>query len=183
MNKSKPSTIDQIVCYMLICGLVLGAILFMSSCKPSEQLQRKRANEFFNTHPAEIAKRCADQFPHTVKEGKTITRTDTIVQPGVSIPCPPNEKGDTVFIKCPPSRTIRDTVIRVDTIENIARIYALQHESDSLRVETIKDQETITTAKEELKNEQKKNRKLLGIFVAMAIISGAFLLLKITKRI
>lgn len=161
----------KILLWLIAIVTFVLAVIYLSGCKPSEQLQRKRANDFFNSHPAEIAKRCADQFPPVIKEGKTILKTDTLIQPGISIPCPPNEKGDTIFVKCPPSRIIRDTILRIDTIENIARIYALQHESDSLTTESIKDKETIKQAKEEAKKSRNKlNHLLAGIIGAMGLI-------------
>ena len=44
------------------CVIIL-LLAFLSGCKPSEQVKRSRALQFYNEHPSEFAKNCADAFP------------------------------------------------------------------------------------------------------------------------
>jgi hypothetical protein len=50
--------------WIMVCTIFgTGIVLSLPGCKPSEQVKRSRALQFYNEHPAEFAKNCADAFP------------------------------------------------------------------------------------------------------------------------
>jgi len=123
--------------------LIILAIIciLISACKTTEKKARKWAYD----NKSKLAEWCADCFPVKPSElmpgkniyipGDTIVTTDTVT---VNVDCP-----DGTQIPCPPSktRTIRDTLLRVDTLkirdtamENVLRsnVDSLQTNVDSL---------------------------------------------------
>lgn len=159
--------------------LTILMLLSLWACKPSEQVQRKRANDFFNAHPAEIANRCAEQFPPKVTPGKVITKSDTTYLPGQVLPCDTVRlPGEVKYVRCPPEKIIRDTIHRTDTVENIARIYALQARTDSLNISLIQTKEQKSFAEKSAKRSRNLFIGALGAF--LLILAGlAFIKLRL----
>lgn len=52
-----------VVLYAVLKLAIILFIVFAFGCKPSEQVKRSRAIQFYNEHPGEFAKNCADAFP------------------------------------------------------------------------------------------------------------------------
>lgn len=101
------------------------SIVLLSSCASRQQ----KAADFFHQNPNQLAEVCADLFP--IKEriilGKETTKTDTVQQAGMLLPCPPADGKKTVFISCPGTKKVTQATTRTDTIikENTARIAEL----------------------------------------------------------
>lgn len=92
------------------------AVVLFSSCLT----QKKRASiakEYMHEHTDELAALCALHFKPIIeyKPGVTIHKTDTQYVEGDPIPCPPNEKGEVVYVKGR-DKIVKDTIWRTDTI-------------------------------------------------------------------
>lgn len=95
---------------------LLAVSLLLGSCTTS-----KKAKKYAYSHKDELAEWCADCFPVKESEvtpgktiflpGKTIITSDTVK---VQVDCPDGTKAD-----CPPRQiiTVRDTIVRTDTIK------------------------------------------------------------------
>jgi hypothetical protein len=95
------------------------------------------ATKWMNSHPDTVATRCAKDFPCVPEEiifSDTVHTIDTSYLPGDSIPCPANDSGKTVYVKCLPRLVIHDSVKIHDSIPILdnARIYALAAQRDSV---------------------------------------------------
>lgn len=79
---------------------------------------KKRFVKFAKNHPEALAKECLDKFPikETFIQGKTDTLVNYQTIKGDSIECPKALPNKTVYVKCPDSKVITKTLIRVDTI-------------------------------------------------------------------
>lgn len=152
--------------------LILFALaILLASCAS----RRDKAVTFMNDNPEELAKLCALHFKPIieVKPGKTIHVSDTIYKEGERIPCPPNEKGEVVYVRGR-DREIRDTVWRTDTlsIRDTAKEAELSHR---LRVS-----EDDVIRKEEKINQVKKQRNIS--YWVIGVITLGFIGRVIIKR-
>lgn len=160
---------------------ILFFLLALTACNTVKKQQRK-AEAFYQDHPEQLAKQCADKFPPDTifKKGEVVVKSDTAFIKGDSIPCPPvvNEKGETVYVKvkCPDSKIIRDTITRIDTIEkiNTAAVEYYRFQNDSLNKALIK----VTAQKEDAK-QTAANR--LWWIIGFAVVIGVDVVLKIKK--
>lgn len=147
---------------IMVCTLISG-------CRTTE----KKAKDWAYSHKDKLAEWCADCFPVKPSEvipgkpvvipGDTIITTDTVL---VQVDCPDGSKAD-----CPPNRTrtIRDTIVRVDTIK--IRDTAME------RVLTV-DRDKNRSELEAMTESRDKYRK--WFWIAMAVVAG-YTILKIKK--
>lgn len=91
---------------------VLSVVLLLSACAT----RREKSIAYMNDHPNELAKLAAIHLKPRVeyKQGETVHITDTQYVDGEPIPCPPNEKGEVVYVRGR-DKIIRDTIFRTDT--------------------------------------------------------------------
>ena len=77
--------------------------------------RREKAITYMNDNPDDLAALCASNFPPKIeyKPGKTIHTSDTVYTEGEKIPCPPNEKGEVVYVRGR-NMIVRDTVFKTD---------------------------------------------------------------------
>lgn len=109
----------------------LGIMLAMAWCFLfSGCISEKRAINYMVTHENVLSELCASKYPikETYIKGKTdtITKLDTTIVHGPTIPCPENKE-----VKCPDSKTITKKIYidRIDTVikENTAKIHVLEN--------------------------------------------------------
>lgn len=90
----------------------------------------RNAIKYFDKHQLVAADYCAGKYPviPTYIKGKDSIIEKTVEVKGDSIPCPPNEKGEVVKVKCPDAKLVYQERWRTDTItkENTAKLSALQ---------------------------------------------------------
>jgi len=92
--------------------LILLAIVLLSACAT----RKDKAVKFMHENTDVLSELCALHFKPIIeyKPGVTIHKTDTQYVEGEPIPCPPNEKGEVVYVRGR-DKVIRDTVWRTDT--------------------------------------------------------------------
>ena len=156
--------------------LTLLAIATMAVFSVSCLTEQKAVD--FLTKRGQLPRICADLYPPVVTPGKIVHTSDTVLQEGPQVPCPPAPvdsagKQKIVYVKCPPSIFVHDTISQHDTIENFARIEAQGRQIDSLIVVA-----KVREAAEKKAEKQAKNR-LFGLIGLSGIIgAGLFLKLK-----
>lgn len=116
----------------VISGWCIMAIVVLAGCSTLRKDQ-KRLAIIEVRNPQLLASACAEKYPPKllppiIKQGETkYLPGDTVIVEGKRIPCPPNGK-DTVWMQCPPSKVIHDTIVRTDTafiqVLNTAQIAA-----------------------------------------------------------
>lgn len=106
--------------------LILILVILISSCASL----RERSITYMNDNPNELAKLAAIHFKPVVeyRAGETIHVRDTQYVEGDSIPCPPNEAGEVVYVRGR-DKIVRDSIFRTDTLKvpNLARENELAH--------------------------------------------------------
>jgi hypothetical protein len=138
-------------------------------------MTEQKATDYLQKH-GQLARICADIYPPTVTPGKVVHTSDTMYTPGPVVPCPPGainpDTGlpDTVYIKCPPGKIVRDSIIQHDTIENFARIVAQRHQIDSLITESGKHKADADKAEKQARN------RLFYIIGLCGLIAGSIFL-------
>ena len=103
-------------------GLVFVAIIaatMLSSCTT-----KKGAVKWLNKNPLEASKFCMDTYPTKTeyKQGEVVIKRDTLTLAGEVKECPPAKndtvtgKAEKVYVQCPPTKTITEWKVRVDTL-------------------------------------------------------------------
>jgi len=146
----------------------IGMSIVLLMCLFSCTTERKATN-WMITHPDVLSSICAAEYPVKTEyiKGEEITRIDTTIIQGYSIPCPEVKQGvDKVYVKCPPSKTIIKEITRIDTIikENTAKVSSLGYQLSK----------QIKLAEEE-EHKRKKLQTILLIAVALIIVETFFL--------
>lgn len=163
--------------------LLLAASLTVVASCASVQKQRMRAEKFYNEHPAELAEKCASNFPPTYKQGKEQERgRDTVYLPGDTLQCPPiinpttGESHPGKTKTCPPGKIVYVDNVRVDTVEStalLAKLAALQLRNmkltDDLDKTTKEKKEAIRTA---------EKRQLVNWGLLAVVGAGGLFILK-----
>ena len=157
-----------------IFWLIFWSIL-LSGCSLEKRIAKAKVLAY--NHPERFADVCSKLYPvvPTYIKGKDSIVEKTVEVKGDSIPCPPNEKGEVVKVKCPDQKIIYQNVYRTDTVEkeSTAKLSALQQRYNDLdnkyAIEQDKLSEATKTAKERL-------WWLIGLIVAIGI--GVFLKIK-----
>lgn len=119
--------------------ILIAIICLLSSC-----ITERKVNSYLDKHPIKLASLCALNFPPKTEyiQGKTdiLIKRDTITGDSIKVPCPEQkEKGQIVYTKCPPNKTITKTIetIRVDTIVKLDSALAtvLRYENNKIKDE------------------------------------------------
>ncbi len=138
----------------------------------SEKKARKIADEYYKNSPGEFAQKCADTFPINSQyiEGITVVRKDTVIQKGILLDCPEQQKQ----VRCPDSKTIYIKTVRVDTVvkENTAKLASLES-----KVLAVTNELSVTRSLKETNEKQSKNR--LYIIIALCTLLGISIFQKI----
>lgn len=174
------------------CLLVIAVMMFIAwlvSCNPQRQAQK-----YYDKNPVELAKVCADKFPHQ----ETITVKDSLHFDTLYIP-QEYIVYDTVYIEgkpilirreCPPAKIITKTVTREVVKTQIdARFHALQSDSiQKLHKKIEAANGAVIKAQGQTKEERDSKDKwrkrfyiLLGVAAAVLGVAGLFKTLKIVK--
>jgi len=158
-------------------------LLIFTGCN-TYQKQLRRTREFLEAHKDVAAQFCADNYgvdTLRIVKGDTVVRLDTVTIKTDSVPCPPAEKGKTVYVKCPDQKYITRTVSKTDTV--YLRDNAAVSVSNAKYV-VVRDSLTIYKEKLRVSEEKNKNKTktiwILGGFIALV---GLGTVLKLTGRI
>lgn len=112
-----------IAAFALFCLFAFG----LSGCGTKHKIRKAQAVAM--EYPSEFSGFCAKAFPviPTYIKGKDSIINREVVLKGDSIPCPPNEIGRTVYVKCPDQKVLYRDIWRTDTIvkESTARLDSL----------------------------------------------------------
>lgn len=165
---------------LLAIGMFILIAGCLQSCVTVEKKIRKAQGVAYQ-YPERFADFCAKAYPVVPQyiKGKDSVIEKTITVKGDSIPCPPNEKGEVVRVKCPDAKIVYNDRWRVDTVvkENTAKLEALKQsksEVDNELAETKKKLAEVT--------ESRKNWRLFGWIVlgsvAIVILFRIYRLIK-----
>lgn len=134
----------------------------------------RKAIKYFDKHQLVAADYCASKYPviPTYIKGKDSIIEKTVEVKGDSIPCPPNEKGEVVKVKCPDAKLVYQERWRTDTVvkENTAKLSALQ-----LRYNDLDKQHAIQSDK------LSEARKWRVWFFVLAGLLGVYALLRLRR--
>lgn len=163
---------------VVTAAVIATFLILLSSCNTLKK-KEDNAYRFFRENPGKLAVVCKDAFPNTQKtvQGKNtiVTKHDTIIKPGIVIPCPvvTGHKRDSV--KCPDQRIIYIDKLRVDTvyIENTARVADLQFKLAAETELKIKAETEETEA-----NKTTKKYKIIAIIEGIILAGLVFLYFK-----
>lgn len=112
--------------------------------------RREKAITYMNDNPEDLAALCASNFPPKIeyKPGKTIHTSDTVYTEGEKVPCPPNEKGEVVYVRGR-NMIVRDTVFKTDTaiVRDLAFEQVLRTTIEDLNRDGIKKDAKISSIK------------------------------------
>jgi len=135
---------------------------------------KKAFTKYASKHPEALAKECLEKFP--IKETYIQGKTDTLVNyqtiQGDSVECPKALPNKTVFVKCPDSKVIVKTLLRIDTIikRDSSALYLLNAEANKVK--------SLNDKVKELKND----KSVLYIWIILLILFiGINLYFKIKK--
>ncbi len=169
---------DGIFYYAMFLVFFSLFLLVFSGCKTTE----RGARDYFTRHPYQFADLSAQFFPPGTKyiPGDPILMPgDTVLVAGDSIPCPDKKEGSMtpVKVKCPDSKFVHDTVMRVDTFyrENTAKIEAQAIELIAVNHENERLNETI--------DDLKRHRWYIFLAGMVSVVAGYILLKLVLKRI
>lgn len=115
--------------------IIIWIALIVTSCAT-----QKKATGYFNNHSLQAAEYCANAFPVRdsiiYNPGQIVHKLDTQYLPGDSVPCPPavgQVETKLIYVKCPPTKIITDSVFIHDTTtvirENMAKVSAMQQQN------------------------------------------------------
>lgn len=157
----------NILVYLLLFSAVM---LLINGC-----MSEKKAVGYLQK-TGQLPRVCADLYPPVVIMGEPIRKSDTVYTPGETIPCPPAKidtvtgEPEIVYVKCPPSKIVTDSITQHDTVVDIARITAQRIEIDSLRI-------VLAVSKaEENKARKQANTRLFILIGAGAVLAAGFVL-------
>lgn len=149
--------------------LIFALALMIAGCAS----RREKSISYMNDNPEELAKLCALHFKPVIeyKPGKVVHVSDTVYQDGEPIPCPPNEKGEIVYVKGR-DKLIRDTIFRTDTamIRNTAKEAELSFGLREAEDENIRKDEQLNTVKKQRNISYWGNGILLLIGVGWVLV-------------
>lgn len=108
-------------------------LIFLSALLSSCVTERKAFNYLHNNKPSKekfLAENCQVKVLDPIVKIKDTTIFKEVTLKGDSIPCPPNEKGETIFVKCPDHKfkypIITKTIEITSQVENKSRIDYLE---------------------------------------------------------
>ena len=162
--------------------LLLIVLILFSSCY-TQKKAKKDIYKIKGNYPKLLDKYCADEFRSDRKDsiikGDTVTITDTLFDSDTFfVDCPPNAL-KVVKVPCPPSKTIKEYSLRVDTLyrefpESLAKIKHLTNENEELKKENANLNKEVATLK-------KKLFKAGAVIGSMILLIAISLILKFKK--
>jgi len=126
--------------FIVLIWIALCVLASLSSCSG-----KKAFTKYASKHPEILAKECLEKFP--IKETYIQGKTDTLINyqtiKGDSVECPKALPNKTVFVKCPDSKVIVKTLLRIDTIvkRDSSALYLLNAEVNKVKGLNTKIQE------------------------------------------
>lgn len=118
--------------FIVIIWVALCILASLTSCSG-----KKAFTKYAAKHPEALAKECLDKFPakETYIQGKIDTLINYQTIKVDSIECPKVAANKIVFVKCPDSKVITKTLIRVDTIikKDSSALYLLNVQNDKVK--------------------------------------------------
>jgi len=155
--------------FIVLIWIAICVLASLSSCSG-----KKAFTKYASKHPEALAKECLEKFP--IKETYIQGKTDTLINyqtiKGDSIECPKALPNKISFVKCPDSKVIVKTLLRIDTIvkRDSSALYLLYLE---------KGNSTILNSKiRELKNDK---TQLYMWLIILILLIGVNLYFKIKK--
>lgn len=149
--------------------LILFLIILISSCAT----RREKSISYMNDHPDELAKLAAIHLKPRVeyKQGETVHITDTQYVDGEPIPCPPNDKGEVVYVRGR-DKIIRDTIFRTDTayIADVAMEQVLRSQLRNVQDSLLLQKQDMAMVKKQ------RNISFLGNGIIVLLIVGRIVL-------
>ena len=159
-------------------GWVIGFAILLGGCLQSCVTERK-VEKYLKKNPLFASEWCAEKYPVKEKfiKGKDSIIEKTVEVKGDSIPCPPNEKGEVVKVKCPDQKIVYQNVYRTDTVEkeNTAKLDYYKLAIQDLNSKYILE-------KKDNEDNKSKSKNRLFIILIIAGILSLYIFLKI-KRI
>lgn len=158
-------------------SLILIAFVFVGCASLEKKTKKALAIAYEN--PVPFAVFCADKYPVQARfiPGKdSIIYRDVTIK-GDSIPCPPNDKGEVVNVKCPDAKIVYRETLRVDTAFQVdsAKLTVIREENRALRNDIAVKSSTI----EELKEDKRVlNRWIIGLG-AVVLVLGLLIFRKV----
>lgn len=156
-------------------GWIIGFAILLGGCLQSCVTERK-VEKYLKKNPLFASEWCAEKYPVKEKfiKGKDSIIEKTVTVKGDSIPCPPNEKGEVVKVKCPDQKIVYQNVYRTDTVEkeSTAKLSALQQLYNDL------DKKYAIEKESRLEAENKAKKRLWWLIGLVGVI-GIGVLLKI----
>jgi hypothetical protein len=161
------------------------ALFLISGCAS----RKDKANQYFDGHKGELAEKCQEEFPiDTIKiiTGETKVVIDTLLIPGVEIPCPEttiNKPKPTV--KCPPNKTVTitkermDTLIIVDTQKTKTLEFKLKTAEEEIYELLLKSDKL----GQDLKSARKTKNSFLWALIALSVVCVAYTAVRIKRVI
>lgn len=156
-------------------GWIIGFAILLGGCLQSCVTERK-VEKYLKKNPLFASEWCGNKYPVKEKfiKGKDSIVEKTVTVKGDSIPCPPNEKGEVVKVKCPDQKIVYQNVYKTDTIEreNTAKLSALQIRYNDLYKKYAIEQYNRL-------EDKKKANKWMWMFIGLVGVIGIGVLLKI----
>lgn len=145
-------------------------------------MTQKKAETWFNDHGFESAKYCQESFPciiDTVLKGVPVHHYDTTYLQMDSIQCPPgndNQNKIPVYVKCPPTKIIYDSIIMVDTLKirdssDMAVLYGRADSANKAAIIIGKDRDRLKTGRNTWRE--------IAIISIIIFIGGGYLAVKL----
>lgn len=172
---------------MRLIAIIILVFFIGCSKKPTEDQRRKQAEAFYNEFRKELAEKCAKEFPSLpieIVKGDTIYKRDTIYKDGQTIECDePASENQKSFVKCPPSKIIKEKIYINDTIKLIdgKQLYILTDERDNYKRELVNcksEQENLNKQLSELKT---NNVRLISALIVLCGLLFFYLVFKIKR--
>lgn len=164
-------TIFSIACALIVFGCA------------SEQKLKKKATEYFQTHPTELAELCIEEFPTPdviYIPGDTIVEYKSIIHPGVYLPCPdPTPENPNPTVKCPDCKEIIKVITKTDTIrfkdlKDVQLYNGCRNDVDVLNGQ-------INDFKDDINDLEKSRNSWMWIAICLGVAVIIFVLVKIFK--
>lgn len=151
-------------------SLILIALVFAGCASLEKRTKKSLAMAYEN--PVPFAVFCADKYPVQARfiPGKDSIIYREVTVKGDSIPCPANEKGQLVNVKCPDAKILYKETLRVDTVFQVdsAKITVMREENRILRNDIAVKSSTI----EELKEDKKVLKRWIIGLGAVVLVLG-----------
>lgn len=156
--------------FIVLIWISLCILASLTSCSG-----KKAFTKYASKHPEILAKECLDKFPakETYIQGKIDTLINYQTIKGDSVECPKALPNKVVFVKCPDSKVMIKTLIRVDTI--------IKKDSSALYLLNVQN-EKVKSLELKIKELKQDKRQLYMWLIFLIIFIGINLYFKIKKH-